>query len=46
MTDFVKYNLRNGESIPSVVILLETEFSQMKDRVSDQWIAEVQKGKG
>jgi len=45
MTQFVQHNLRNGETVSSVIILLEAEFSQMRDEVSPQWIVEVEKGR-
>lgn len=46
MTAFVLQLLDKGEEAESVIILLETEFPQMMDRVSRGWIEEVRKGDG
>lgn len=45
MSQFVRYNLQNGETSSSVIILLETEYPQMRDKVERDWIAEVGKGR-
>lgn len=46
MAAFVRQQLDNGEEARSAIILLETEFPQMTDRVSVAWIEEVRKGGG
>lgn len=41
MTAFVAQLLDNGEEAECVMILLETEFPQLRDQVSEAWIEEV-----
>jgi len=45
MTEHVQYNLRNGETVPTVIILLETEFPRMRNQVRKDWIEEVGRGR-
>ncbi|CAF9925909.1 MAG: hypothetical protein ALECFALPRED_003248 [Alectoria fallacina] len=44
MTAFLLQWLDNGEDPKSAVILLETEFPAMRDKVSTAWIEELRKG--
>ena len=44
MTVFVSHSLGNGEDPETVCILLETQFPQMRDKVSMAWIEEMGKG--
>lgn len=38
MTKFARHILRNGEDIITTIMLLETEFPVMTDRISEAWI--------
>ena len=41
MTRFVRDALLNGEDSTSTVILIETEFPQMRRKVTKVWVEEV-----
>ena len=41
MTRFVRDALLNGEDSTSIVILIETEFPQMRSKVTKVWVEEV-----
>lgn len=43
MTAFVQQLLANGEEAGSAIILLETEFPQMTDRVGAAWVEVVRR---
>lgn len=43
MTRFVRDALLNGEDSTSIVILIETEFPQMRSKVTKVWVEEVGK---
>ena len=45
MTQFVQAELRKGEDVKTVIILLETEYPQMMDKVSGEWVREVGRGR-
>ena len=45
MSEFVQAELRRGEDIKTVIILLETQYQAMRDKVSADWIREVGKGR-